>query len=557
MQVSRIPEVLNAALVQFWPGGAGGRRSISCVTLVRSISECAGCRVGEVAVLTRDMSDPQELQAALSALSAGGAVVALIPDAHFTAEQRDRLHHPSGERRGVAVGLLGEHVDPVLAANAVSRALGSHPDATGAAFGAAESLQDLVDTLGKLLGNSVTLETPNHELLAFSATTVPVDRAREQTILRRAAQIEAITWVVRAGYVNRIRRSDRPVHIPPNPDLGFDGRVAMRVAAEGETVAILWATETARRLNEEDEAVMMAAAAAAASILIRQREAGRRQAQFVTELLEDVARGRITDPDGLRALATTLGWNLERRRQALVIEIDRLEELRLLDAGTSGQRLQRMRERLSEVVRLEILSVDPEAIIAPRTTGVIVLCAGPDGEADARKAHIQRLGDSIVGRVSSSIPQMTVTVGVGREFSELPGLAESLRQAELAARLGATLRGGNRATHYGDLGIHRALFTLQEHEEMITPALQRIIDYDNDHGTESVRTLAVYLGCMGRLRPAAEQLNIHRNTLEYRIRRIEEVAGVSLEDPTNRLALELGIRVLELRAAVGLTRPPS
>ena len=87
---------------------------------------------------------------------------------------------------------------------------------------------------------------------------------------------------------------------------------------------------------------------------------------------------------------------------------------------------------------------------------------------------------------------------------------------------------------------------------MITPALQRVIEHDQQHGSDYVQTLAVFLACMGRLRLAAQQLNIHRNTLEYRMRRIEEVAGIRLDDPNNRLAIELGIRLLEMKRTTGL-----
>jgi DNA-binding PucR family transcriptional regulator len=51
---------------------------------------------------------------------------------------------------------------------------------------------------------------------------------------------------------------------------------------------------------------------------------------------------------------------------------------------------------------------------------------------------------------------------------------------------------------------------------------------------------------MGRLRLAAEELGIHRNTLEYRVGRIAQLAEMDLDNADNRLALELGVRLLEL-----------
>jgi purine catabolism regulator len=188
-------------------------------------------------------------------------------------------------------------------------------------------------------------------------------------------------------------------------------------------------------------------------------------------------------------------------------------------------------------------------VIGPRSTGVIVLCATGHAEEGRRKAAVMRLAERIVKRVATLAPEVSVTVGVGRDTARVEDLPESFRQAELAAHLGGSLWGGNRATHHADLGVYRVLHTLREHGEMIAPPLQRLIDHDHAHHTEYVRTLAAYLACMGRLRAAATRLDIHRNTLEYRMQRIGEIAGVQVDDPNNRLALELGIRLLELRTA--------
>jgi purine catabolism regulator len=158
-----------------------------------------------------------------------------------------------------------------------------------------------------------------------------------------------------------------------------------------------------------------------------------------------------------------------------------------------------------------------------------------------------RVAESITNKTAAFLPELRVTVGVGRESPSLEHLAESFHQAQLAVELGQSLWGGNQAVHYDDLGIHRVLFALRDHEGMITPPLQRIVEYDNEHEADYVLTLRAYLKHMGRLRPAAAELNIHRNTLEYRVARIASVAGITLDDPDIRLAMELGIRVLELQ----------
>ncbi|MGH2441608.1 MAG: PucR family transcriptional regulator [Chloroflexota bacterium] len=547
LPAAQIPSILGSALDGFWSAGAASRRPVSCVTVLRHKQECTQCRFGEAVILSREIGSLAEIDGVIAAVASHQVAAIMIPSAHFPDQEHAHFRELS-ERHELSLGLLGPHIDPLLAANTLSRALastlaeGQHTPLRGA-----NSLQELVDMLGRLLGNSVTIETPHHDLLVFSAMEGPVDRAREETILRRRGKADALAWVVGEGYVNRIRKSDRPVRIPPNTDLDFNGRLTMRVAAEGELLGIIWATDTTRVLTPDDEDLLVQGAEAAAGILLQQREATQRDAQVRAEFLEDVVHGRITSPESIRALASSLGWDINRRQQSLVVEIDGLEALRVRHAERSGRRLQRVRERLTEIVRLETLAIDSDAIVGPRSTGVIVLFAASHSDADRGKLDALHLAEVMVHRVAALIPDMTVSVGIGREFTTFEHTAESVRQAELAARLGASLWGGNRATHYSDLGIHRALFALQEHEEMITPALQQIIEHDRVHDTNYVQTLSMYLACMGRLRVAAEQLNIHRNTLEYRMRRIEAVAGVGLDDPNNRLALELGIRMLDMK----------
>jgi DNA-binding PucR family transcriptional regulator len=63
-----------------------------------------------------------------------------------------------------------------------------------------------------------------------------------------------------------------------------------------------------------------------------------------------------------------------------------------------------------------------------------------------------------------------------------------------------------------------------------------------------LHTLRGYLLAGRNARAAAEALQIHRNTLPYRLRRIEEVLGVDLTDADDLFTLELAIRMRDARA---------
>ena len=63
-----------------------------------------------------------------------------------------------------------------------------------------------------------------------------------------------------------------------------------------------------------------------------------------------------------------------------------------------------------------------------------------------------------------------------------------------------------------------------------------------------VGSLAAWLGHHGQWDTAAAQLGVHRHTLRYRMRRVEEILGRSLDDPDLRAEIWLALRV---RQSVG------
>ena len=64
---------------------------------------------------------------------------------------------------------------------------------------------------------------------------------------------------------------------------------------------------------------------------------------------------------------------------------------------------------------------------------------------------------------------------------------------------------------------------------------------DREHGSDLVRTLSVYFASNTNASEAADRLFLHRNSLRYRLERVEELTGLDLEDDRVRLALQLGL----------------
>lgn len=77
------------------------------------------------------------------------------------------------------------------------------------------------------------------------------------------------------------------------------------------------------------------------------------------------------------------------------------------------------------------------------------------------------------------------------------------------------------------------------------PAIVKLGDEDKEHGTNFVETLKYYLYYTNSPNDAAMALNIHRNTLFYRINKIKQLTGINLDNGDERFQIYLSIKLLK------------
>lgn len=81
-----------------------------------------------------------------------------------------------------------------------------------------------------------------------------------------------------------------------------------------------------------------------------------------------------------------------------------------------------------------------------------------------------------------------------------------------------------------------------EEFDLMTKNIKALLAHES--GEELLETLKVYLSCKMNYSLAAKQLYIHINTVRKRMELINELISLDLEEPTNRLKLELLLRLI-------------
>ena len=107
---------------------------------------------------------------------------------------------------------------------------------------------------------------------------------------------------------------------------------------------------------------------------------------------------------------------------------------------------------------------------------------------------------------------------------------------------------------FEDLGTYRLLLSMADPDALRAFAdslLGPLDTYDRDQHGELVPSLRAFLQHNSRWETAAAELFVHRHTLRYRVRKIEELTGRDLSSSFDRMEFWLALRARDLMIADG------
>jgi hypothetical protein len=383
--------------------------------------------------------------------------------------------------------------------------------------------QELVDEISALLGAPATLENRDFGLIAFGAhdseDARAMDPVRTRSILTRKSTPAVRAWFEGFG----ITRATGPVRIPAAPDTGvFRDRLCLPVRHRGTVLGYVWLLDDAVPGPSGPRlAAAMGVTSRIGDLLAEELRAGadlsrELRAVFLSERgwQRDMAVGALRtglgpSANGLHVVVcVTPWWDDDPRLRAVPGTAAwctlQAEEARsaAADSRPSGE------TALALLVRLR--SVDA---LGPVLDAVARLreSAGPDGAAGA------------------STPR--------RGLADLTG---AWREAAAAARAARAEPRLGPVAQWDSLGPYRMLTALPRASDPVSRALLAPVH------SELAHTAEVFLDHAGQAGRTAAALGIHRQTLYYRLGRIEQLTGLDLGDGEDRLLLHMALKAARL-----------
>ncbi|MEU6258864.1 helix-turn-helix domain-containing protein [Streptomyces sp. NPDC047043] len=377
--------------------------------------------------------------------------------------------------------------------------------------------QELVDEISELLGAPATLENRDFELIAFGAydsegdlDTSALDPVRTRSILTRRSTRAVRTWFEGFG----ITRATGPVRIPPTPEAGvYRGRICLPVRHRGVVLGYVW-------LLDSDPGPTERQLTAAMEVTVR-----------IGALLADEAQH---------------GADLSRElRAVLVAERDWQHDMAVTELRTAlGARADGVH---TVVCVAPWPSDDPEDTPSVRTVpGATALCTVPWGATAHSLALLVRLrsadvltpATSAAGRLLEQSGAGAAAAGIASARVGLAELGTAWREASAAARAALAEPRLGPVAEWAHIGPFR-LLTAMPPETAQDPVVHALLAPAH---RELARTAEVYLDRAGQAGRTAAELGIHRQTLYYRLSRVEQLTGLDLDDGEDRLLLHMALK---------------
>jgi hypothetical protein len=385
-------------------------------------------------------------------------------------------------------------------------------------------LFSLANAVAASIGGAVTIEDPRAVLLAYSNLDQPIDDPRRETILGRSTPSRWMSVLQELDIPRTLLRQPMkalPIH---DDDGRARDRLAVCVTAGSEVLGSIWVVQGEAPFPADAAQLLEQMAPVAALHLLRHRAS------------EDLNRS-----ERAMSVHALLSGTKPAADVGVVLGVDpgaRCAVVCFRLVAPDALDLVAKRARALDLVVLSCEALRRQVICAADGANVYALFPAL---SDAAEARLDAMVADLAERLSASLG-VRVVAGIGRTVGGLAGARDSRAEADRVVRVLA-LSEQTAVARITQVEVSSVLLELRDllanRPELHLDALDVLAKQDAEHGKPYLETLRVVAEEFWDVPAAARRLGMHSNSLRYRLRRIEELSGLDLDDPRHRLVVTL------------------
>jgi purine catabolism regulator len=386
-------------------------------------------------------------------------------------------------------------------------------------------LEGIVQALSNFLGKGVVLQDKHLRVQACLAA--PELAGEWDGVLSLLKDRSKLPQALNDRY-----RLPRHTAISYTQTLRADGlsRLITPVVAQGVGRGYLSAVARNAPFTELDRLVLQHGATICALEMARQKTISEAEKRLRGDFLDNLLSGALSEAEALAEgdrfrhdmsaphVAMVIAWRGERQPS-----IRRLETLvNTVLQERAAQALVYVRE---EKVRL-FFTADPHNLVA----------------------HARAFAEAVIEAAAREYRYARLAIGIGSVAERLADWVVSYRDAAHAASIAQRLR-AEQPLCAADLGIYTLLARPDLRNDLLAlrdRMIGSLLNHDERQRADLLQTLEVFLESHGNATQTAEKLSVHRNTLFYRMNRIQDILKLDLSQTDVRLAVHLSLKIHRL-----------
>ncbi len=374
------------------------------------------------------------------------------------------------------------------------------------------------------LNNPIIVTDKSWKALAMTTEiAVPDDKDWVELTTTGMLSSDSVAAGIQDKLADRIEQSVSPF-IWKSADMRYP-RMFSKITVGERSVATISVIEYARPFESNDAHLLKMLSEAVSAELqknqFQQYSRGMMYEDFIWNLLEE----NMVDPKSINERARVLGLNFKKNIYVFVFD--------LRDYDSSQYSLRYMRDMLENMISGGRALIYENKIVMT---------------ASSTQRVKDYFGDEL-GRLAAFLAKYGIHCGISRRCVSPINLRLYYEQALDAMRIGRRLDADRHLYTYGEYAVYTVAQACADAaggvSKFVHPALDVLLAYDREYGTSYMESLYTYLRHFKNITNAANELHLHRNTMVYHLKRIEEIMDVSFDDYDVVQMLELSFRLLE------------
>lgn len=251
----------------------------------------------------------------------------------------------------------------------------------------------------------------------------------------------------------------------------------------------------------------------------------------VNSFMKEIIFGDSIFTDEILNRASFYGYNPDKNYCAIVVDIDDFGRHAKNNSMSIEESVTEIKQNI-EIIILSIMNKQRKKVLNVMYRDSIIIMFPLNRNSINENTYLDS-AEEILKSVKEKMGNLTVSVGIGNVFCKLKDFKKSVNQAQKALNIIRIFGEKNTIKLYKKLGIYRIFFETANHKEMkeiYYETLGKLIEYDNKNQSSMLKTLETYVFEGTNIGRAADKMFIHRNTMKYRMNRIQEILGYDIKD---------------------------